>query len=295
MIPGYPPGGGGRIGSAPPGFRAIFPPRATSESIYPVDFLSLDPWQYRLSKTATPAARVLGTVWLETGADLPVTEVLDSRGKPTGVILGFALDLAARTPLASRWQAPAAFDRARPDDYARSLLPALGGRFLLVLAADGIARVYPDVAAQVSCVFDSRTGSAGSTATALLDDKSYEERFNARLYERLGVEGEGWFPAGLTAHSDIHRLLPGHCLDLEAGRVHRFWPSTGIETCADTDAVPSILSAASSRRCFPATGGLASRSPPGTRRASCSPAPVPIWTGWISSRWSAATVMRPTR
>lgn len=202
-----------------------------------MQFPPLDPWQFRLSKSASPAARALGSVWLETGADLPVTEVLDSRGKPTGVILGFALDLAARTLLASRWQAPAVFDRATPDDYARSLLPALGGRFLLVLAADGIARVYPDVAAQVSCVFDSRTGSAGSTTTALLDDESYGERFNDSLYERLGVEGEGWFPAGLTAHRDIHRLLPGHCLDLETGRVHRFWPSGDIETCADTDAV----------------------------------------------------------
>lgn len=55
---------------------------------------------------------------------------------------------------------------------------------------------------------------AGATAPTILDEEHYEARFNKSLFEALGVNRDGWFPADLTAHNGLFRLLPNHYLDL---------------------------------------------------------------------------------
>ena len=61
------------------------------------------------------------------------------------------------------------------------------------------------------------------------------------MFSRLGVDGEGWFPAGLTAHRGLHRLLPNHYLDLTTLEVRRFWPVKAIGTDPDPEAIVSEI------------------------------------------------------
>jgi hypothetical protein len=171
-----------------------------------------------------------------TGADLPVCALRDADGKPAGALLGFAIDLDARVMIHGDWQAPVALG-PDVDGFAAAVLNALGGRFIWVLAAGDIARIYPDGSAQVPCVFDAAARMAGSTAHALLEDAAYEARFDTALHARLGVDGEGWFPGGLTAHKGIDRLLPNHYLDMTDWTVTRFAPLSDPGTATDPETI----------------------------------------------------------
>jgi hypothetical protein len=180
----------------------------------------------------------VGDRWLSCGPDLASIGVVDAAGQPAGVIVGFPVDVSRRCLPAEPWSAPAV-PGTDPDSFADALLRVLGGRFLWISAVQGQLRIYPDASAQVSCVIDHETGDVGSSAAALLDEAAYDARFQTALFNRLGVDGEGWFPAGLTAHRGIERLLPGHRLDVATGHMHHEWPPAQVavrndpETAAD--------------------------------------------------------------
>lgn len=208
---------------------------------------NLDPWQFRLSREVQPDAHAVGDFWLQTGEGLPVISIIDGTGHSCGLLLGFLLDLDSRNRPEAQWQTDALFDPANPNAFALHVLNSLGGRFLIILAGRDVTRIYPDSGAQVTCVYDHEKGQAGSTAMALMDEAEYAQRFQQTLYEQLGVDGEGWFPAGLTAHRGLERLLPGHFLDLDTGRFQRFWPAEQPELHADplqlTDEIITIIQA----------------------------------------------------
>ena len=188
---------------------------------------NIDQWQYRISRSPSEHATPVGGVWLETGPGLQQVAIHDSTGKPAGIILGQVIDLKRRNLVEHAWQAPAVLaDDA--DQFAKQVLWSLGGNFLWIFAAEGIARLYPDCAAQLPCVWDAAAGIAGSTAHALFDDDAYAGRLDMKLHDALGVDGEGWFPAGQTAHTGVERLLPCHYLDLSDWTAHRFWSIAGI-------------------------------------------------------------------
>jgi hypothetical protein len=185
---------------------------------------ALDPWQYRLLRNAEAPVHTFGNGtaddWgLETGPDLPVIPVTDAAGKSVGVLLGFPIDLARRAMILDSWQVPAGSEVSF-DELARTLLWSLGGRFLWIAELPNGLRAYPDCSAQVPCVFDPVARTAGSTAFALLDVTEYEARRDISLFNRLGVDGEGW-------HIGVQRLLPNHYLDLTSFTAHRFWPVGG--------------------------------------------------------------------
>lgn len=200
---------------------------------------ALDVWQYRVSTEPAADAFPVGAFWLEVGPNLPCIAVSDRAGIPVGILLGFPIDLAARRIVDGPWTAPAAPRSGIDlgiDALAVSILEALGGCFLLILAAGSAARIYPDSMAQVPCVYDPALRRAGSTAAALLDDAEYQRRFDQASFDRLGVEGQGWFLAGVTAHRGLRRVLANHYLDLSGWTDQRFWPAGQLEPLGDPSA-----------------------------------------------------------
>ena len=195
-----------------------------------------DSWQFRLTETPTGDARRIGDLWLETGPGLPVAVVTDAQGAEAGLLLGFPIDVAGRRLIDRAWTSPASIG---PDSgqFARDTLMALGGRFAFLSTAGGAPVLYPDCSAQVPVVYDPVARIAGTSAHALFDDAEYEKRFDRALYDHLGLDGEGWFPAGLTAHRGLMRLLPGHALDLSTWTVRRYWPLAPVAETTDPAAV----------------------------------------------------------
>ena len=221
----------------------------------------LDPWQFRLTEARGQMGpgQAVGPFRLEAGPGLGVYPVSDSAGQPVGLLLGFVIDLVGKTMLAGPHRLGFALGQD-PDLFAERVLGCFGGRFLWIFCAQGSAqgsgaasgqgsaqgsgqgsgggvqRIYPDASAQVPCVFDAGARSAGSTSHALLDEAAYAARFDHALYDGLGLVGQGWFPAGLTAHHGIERLLPNHYLDLTRWQVVRHWPKAEIVATPDPEA-----------------------------------------------------------
>ena len=181
----------------------------------------LDLWQYRISSDKADGAYPIGEFWLNVGPELPVTRVTDSNGVEIGFIIGFAIAIEASEILKDTWVAPVLYDDPI-DGLAETLLWALGGRYIWVATLGEHTRIYPDAGGQVTCVFDPELKIAGATALSLMDDATYDARLNQSLFHELGVDGEGWFPAGLTAHHGLLRLLPNHFLDLADWKAKRF-------------------------------------------------------------------------
>jgi len=110
------------------------------------------------------------------------------------------------------------------------------GSWFFVLDCEAGRRLYLDADGTLSAVWDPATGVAAATAAMLLDDRAYADRFETSLYRHLDVVGDGWFPAGLTAHRGIKRLLVNHYLDLDTATAHRHWPVQDIVPTDDPSA-----------------------------------------------------------
>ena len=186
-----------------------------------VSAIMLNPWQFRLTHRPHAGAQPLGRFWLSLGPDLPLTVVTDGAGHEAGVLLGFPIDLDRQCLIGPTWVAPVDADLTSDKGVCRTLL-ALGGRFVWICLTDTMARIYPDAATQVSVVWDRESQSAGTTAAAILDNAAYAARFDHATFATLRLDGGDWFPAGLTAHSGVSRLLPNHYLDLCDWQAQRF-------------------------------------------------------------------------
>ncbi len=172
--------------------------------------------------------RSLELAWFD---PLPVTRVFDAGGRPIGIFVGHAVDYRLG-------------EVARSECHLAEVLPDNGdivgfierniykhsGSWLFVLDCEAGRRLYLDADGTLSAVWDPATGVAAATAAMLLDDAAYVDRFERSLYRHLDVVHDGWFPAGLTAHRGIKRLLVNHYLDLDSATAHRHWPVEEIRT-----------------------------------------------------------------
>ncbi|RMF41745.1 MAG: hypothetical protein D6754_00330 [Alphaproteobacteria bacterium] len=125
---------------------------------------------------------------------------------------------------------------ADPDGFVETGVYALGGSFLFLLDIPGARRLYLDADGSLSAVFEPATGRAASTAGVLLSAQAYAARFRRKLYAHLNVLRDGWFPAGLTAHEGVTRLLVNHCLDFDRMTQARHWPKAQIPITGDPQA-----------------------------------------------------------
>lgn len=191
---------------------------------------ALDPWQYRVE----PAGDGSG-LRVRTGPDLPATRVRDATSGELALILGFAIDLAAKTRLGDVYTLECSAGTS-PAALADRIRDGLGGHFVLILHHAGASRLYPDAVAQVPCVFDPDLKIAGSTAHAILDAAAYDARFLKNSFAAMDIERDGWFPAGATAHRGVERLLPNHYLDLDTWEVVRFWPTEEMKKTGSPEA-----------------------------------------------------------
>jgi hypothetical protein len=164
----------------------------------------------------------------------PVIHVRDATGTHLGVLLGRPVDMKAGRLLRDEVTLAGRLGDARDADrFVEEQIYALSGSFLFVLDVAGVRRLYLDACGSRSAVFDRQAGLAGATAPLLLGPEATAERFDRELYEALDIRHEGWFPAGLTAHRGVERVLVNHYLDLDSWTQHRHWPTAPIAPAAD--------------------------------------------------------------
>ena len=174
----------------------------------------------------------LTSIAVDTFGSVPVTEVRQANGQLVGMMIGIPIDLDAGT-LPASLLVKATLTAENVDDWVERHIYRLAGGFLFILDGAGHRRLYLDADGSRSAVFDPAARRAASTAMTVLGPEEYKARLQSDLFRRLDVGHAGWFPADLTAHEGVMRLLCNHYLDLERWTVHRHWPTAPIAPAAD--------------------------------------------------------------
>lgn len=123
------------------------------------------------------------------------------------------------------------FSKLSVDEFEKEtdkIISSFGGSFIFISQSRNFKRIYLDTNGSLSLVYDKISKTIASTAGLLMTGDEYQERFDHKLYEHLEVEKHGWFPAGLTAHKGVERLLCNHYLDFDQWKQIRFWPKKEI-------------------------------------------------------------------
>jgi hypothetical protein len=167
----------------------------------------------------------LPTIGLITFTGTRSVRVIGEDGQTVGMLIGSPIDLDAECIVRDDLRVNT---EGGVDTFIEREIYRLGGSFLFICDFQGIRRVYLDANGTKSLVYDPVKKVAGATAQSILDPNEYEERFDAALYDALGVDRDGWFPAGLTAHRGVERLICNHYLDLDSWECIRHWPCTEI-------------------------------------------------------------------
>lgn len=193
----------------------------------------------RKGSVAPPAGATiaaLNELEVATLGRVPVRRVTAKDGALVGCFLGFLVDYRRGRMAPDEIR----LDRAAPeaaevDRFVEEAVYGYSGSFLFVLDLPGARRVYLDADGSMSAVFDPARKVCAATTGLLLERDAYAARFRAELHAFLRVRDDGWFPAGLTAHEGVSRLMCNHYLDLDEGRTHRHWPTGQIEITEDPD------------------------------------------------------------
>lgn len=196
--------------------------------------------QFLVTEHSAPARgtarRLLATLAVDTFGKVPMAELSDALGTVVGMLIGTPIDIDAG-PVTGTLVIDAKLDRSTVDDWVERHIYRLAGSFLLVLDVPGCRRIYLDADASRSLVYEAASRQAGATAMTLLDEDAYRRRLRTGLHRKLEVDQGGWFPAGLTAHEGISRLLCNHYLDLDTWEQHRHWPLAPIAETTEPAAV----------------------------------------------------------
>jgi len=183
-----------------------------------------DAWRHRLRKL-----EILGFD--------PLQKILvrDAAGQCVGTLLGAPVDARAGRLPEDIYQAGSVAGEDI-DAFVEREIMSLTGSWLFLLDAPGARRLYMDAAGSLPAVYRPETRSVAATSLLLLEPGEERARFRQDLYDTLDILRDGWFPAGLTAHEGVFRLMPNHYLDLDDFTTHRHWPQGEIAPTGDPHA-----------------------------------------------------------
>lgn len=170
-------------------------------------------------------------------ADLPVINLRARDGGALGWVIGHAVDTTGafiRGDLRLPFDTPADF---RSDVFERELYRH-GGRYACAVLGPHVSRFYLDPGGTLATVYAPDRATVASTSSLIhfADAEAYAARKNA---EPL-VPANHFYPAGLTADPEVHRLLPSHCLDLNTWGAERHWQIEPIARASRDEIEPLI-------------------------------------------------------
>ena len=158
-----------------------------------------------------------------------VHRVFDKSGYLVGAFVGVLIDYAQEIVVTSDITLTVSEDDERFIETIEAQIYRYAGSWLFLLATDAQQRIYLDPCGSHSLVYEPTRKIAASTVGLILDDVEYQERFDRVLHDAMEINKTGWFPAGLTAHHNVKRLVANHYLDLVTWGGRRHWPLCDFE------------------------------------------------------------------
>lgn len=191
---------------------------------------------------------------------LPISKIVNPLGDLIGFVIGYFIDKQGNyTPAEVLFEA----DKIGIDKWIENEIYSLSGRYACILKVNEIYRVYLDPAGSMPVVFDKAKKTIASSSGLLSNE------LDKALLAKIGMPQSGlYIPYGLTAHSNVSRLLPNHFLDLLSFCIKRHWPVKELEEISVDDAIEIVSErlkyiinsvAKSKDICIPLTGGRDSR------------------------------------
>jgi hypothetical protein len=173
----------------------------------------------------------LSSLCVDIFPQLPIIKVLDRTGGMVGCLLGTPIDVDRHVILKDLHVIDGDLHvEATRDAVIESEIYRLAGSYVFVLDVPHARRLYLDANGTKSVVYNAADQiAAASSMLALASEEEYYARLDHGLHAALRVDGEGWIPAGLTAHRGVQRLICNHYLDLETFRCVRHWPASQVK------------------------------------------------------------------
>lgn len=176
---------------------------------------------------------------LATHPALPVAEIAAPEQARAGWLVGYPIAGDELGPPAWRLP-PGALASAAALEQA---LAELGGRFVAIVLAGPLARLYLDACGSLAAVYSTQAPVVASTPSLI---GGREHAWDDELARFLQMPASGrWYPFGLTPRRNVERLLPNHYLDLASWSAHRHWAGPAIE--AGEQPVPALVETIVSR------------------------------------------------
>ena len=180
--------------------------------------------------------RKIGPLFVDVFRGAKVVEAYDKSGQPVGLFIGTLIDTDREIVIDDQVVFDAETGAVKDiDRFVEEQVYRFAGTFLFILDMHGQRRIYLDANGSKSVVYDPVERVAAATTSLLLDAKDYQEKFLTDLYYACGVDGDGWFTAGLTAHQGIRRLLCNHYLDLDSWQPVRHWSNEKLAEASNSD------------------------------------------------------------
>jgi len=178
----------------------------------------------------------LNSLFVTLHPQIDMITVIDNDDKVIGAFLGTVIDHDTGNLVTTTIKLNTKITTAESiNNLVEEEVYKYSGRFIFILDAAAQRRIYLDANGTLSLVYDKNAKLAGATAGVLMDEGDYRERFRSDLYRTLDVDHEGWFPAGLTAHRGVDRLLCNHYLDLDTWIPVRHWPLEALAESHDPE------------------------------------------------------------
>lgn len=179
----------------------------------------------------------IGPIFVDVFRGTKIVKAYDKSAQLVGLFIGTLIDTDREVVIDDR----VVFDTELSelgdiDQFVEKQVYRFAGTFLFILNALGKQRIYLDANGTKSLLYNPVERVAAATTSLLLSSEDYQGRFLADLYYASGVDGDGWFTAGLTAHRGIRRLLCNHYLDLDSWKPVRHWPNGPLTESADPGA-----------------------------------------------------------
>ena len=183
--------------------------------------------QYLITPDTQTAAGIEGwqvskiggwTLWHD--PNLTVCEVIDASGTKVGLLCGVAVG-PTNTVVESELKLSFPADRADARTMFEDLLMDVRGRYVTLVRLAGHAYVYTDPGADMGVVYDATARRLGLSLPLVLE-RSLTPGSDVTKLSLL--RGTTPLRAGMTADSQVRRLLPNHFLCLDTFETQRFWP-----------------------------------------------------------------------
>jgi hypothetical protein len=168
-----------------------------------------------------------------------VTNLISENGVVKGVCLGTVLDMKNSVIQPDVIMIPRNFE-----NELERFIYSLGGSWVAILKTTSGIEFFVDACGSKPMVYAADKGIVASSAAMILDDQEYESQLHEEAKSPSWFERDLYFPAGITAHSSIRRLLPNHSLSSTNWKARRIWPLEPLIAMSTDAALANIVSVA---------------------------------------------------